>query len=758
MYKYSINRYYLKLFFFIAVYLILNVLVLMNTEAQEEINANQLPINKETASYSEVFLDDEQTPLFLFGREILSSNDMLECSSQQDIDHILQSVIEREPVSHASRSVQPTNIETEQSQLLGFPLKALSKPLMLGGMFTGFSYPDLLSKDTYDGRFSQHLLRNLSMDAQVRLKSSNERCFLDFLQCDRKNNCIFDDEGQIKSYMKIPVLGISQKHQAVIMYPNELGNQLTKVFLRIQNGPLSLISNFFSAQASQVSIVDFSKSNLVFDIINTLRVHPWHYRRYPHFANALPPQVISRWFIRFGLEAENDFIGIAPTEGVEYLTTNSAFSDDVFIYRQNISPETPVHFYLKNFPDEHKEPIRQAFQHWDSIHVSLEGYPALSYTFIQGDYDGQKEIIIGDVRYNVMEWSNNIFPKQLGFTSHHVDQETGEILSVATFIQGAYLINEYSKWFEYSDMIRAGEVVRDESLIDELFRNVSFNLISQVDIRSFPSRLQVHFLAPERETIENHIFNVLKYSSAHEIGHVLGLGHNYRTSTFMEENILYSVMDYIDIGGNYNFRYETALDNYDKMAIAYGYSGILPEYTDRSCSDNEVGPFTIEEQKTKSPECSKIDATDFPLEYAANRLKDILDLLMRRKDDQSFPYLILNREVELPVRRLLFIIVSYHFSADTQYNQLNTILIDGRKPKNPQEVKDLVIEYLTPILCDPRLSHAFNSRDASSTVFDRYLHNNAIQFKRLFHQNLLSLTDIDTISCSDSRLTFERDN
>ena len=760
MCKHCINRYYLRPFCFTAIYFILNALVSINTEAQEKTSKSLSSINEETVLYSEVFLGDEQTPLFLFGREVLSSNDIIECSSQQDIDHILQNVNEGGIIPEVSRLVQQTNRDTEQSQLLGFPLTALNKPLMLGGMATGFSYPNSYSKDMYNRRFSKHILQRLSMDIQVRLKSSSERCFLDFVQCNRNGHCITIDEGQIKSYMKTPVLGISQRHQAVVIDPNELGNQLKKIFLGIENGPLSLISNFFGIQASQVFIVDFSESHLVFDIISTLKLHPWRYLRYPHFASTPPPQMISRWFIKFGLEIENDFVGIAPTEGVEYSTTNSAFSDDVFIYRQNISPESPAHFYVKNFPDEHKEPIREAFQYWNSIHTSLEGYPALSYTFIQGDYDGQKEIITGDVRYNVIEWNNNIFPKRSGFISRHVDQETGEILSVAIFIQGAYIINEYSKWFEYSEMIRAGEVVRDETLIDRLSQNISFNLISQVSNRSFPSHLQVHFLAPQRETAENHIFNVLKYSATHEIGHGLGLAHNPKGSIFVENGVLYSVMDYVNIGGNYNFHYEMNPDNYDKMAIAYGYSGISPKYADRSCSENEAMYrfFTVEERNTISPECSIMDATGSPFENAANELKDVLDLLMGRKDDQSFPYLIWNREVDISINRLLFIMASYYFSADTQYNQLHTVSIDGRKPENPQEVKDLVIEYLTPILCDTRLSNALNSQDTSSNVFDEYLYGNATRFKGRFHQSLSDLTDINTISCSDSRLTFRRNN
>ena len=764
IHKFHTHKAYLKLFFITIVYLILNILLNISTDlkAQEKISTDQLTVSEEVSPYSEVFLGDEQTPLFLFGREILSSNDVLECSSQQEIDHILHATVEegsgqtlRNISPRISKLMQQADIETKQSYLLGFPLVALNTPLILGGMIIKLSYPSPFSETTHNRMFSRHILRNLSMDTQVRLKNSEEGCFLDFVQCGKKDRCLSGNHDQIISLIKIPVLGFSQKHQAVIVDPAEFGNQLKNMILKRRNHLLSFIPNLFNIKASQSVIVDFSQSTLIFDIIKTLELHPLGHIRYRRLIDIPPPQMTSRWFIKFGLETENDFVGRLPTQGIEYLTTNPVLYDNVFIYRQNISPESPVHFYVKNFPDEHKEAVRQAFQYWNSIHISLKGYPAFSYTFIQGDYDGQKEIIIGDIRYNVMEWNNNKFPLRSGATIHRVDQETGEILSVDILIQGSHIMDEYPKWFQYSEMIRANETVRDDTFTNKPFRNNFSSLISQVRISPSLFHLQVNLLAPQRETAESRIFNMLKYSTAHELGHGLGLNHNYKASVFIRGNTPYSVMDYHGTGDNYAFHYETNPDNYDKMALAYGYSGVLPKHTDRSCSGNEVMHLspTVEEQKNKSPECSMSDATGFPLENTANKLKGVLDLLMGRKDDQSFPYLIWNQSVDMFVIRLIFSIVSYHFSADTHYNQLQTISINDRKPESPQEVKDLVIEYLTPILCDSRL---FDVPSGQDNTFDRYLHSNVIQFKRRSNDVISRLTDINVIDCPDGHVAFRR--
>ena len=769
--KYDVQKYVHKLhshralFFLTIVCLVLNILLNVSTDskAQKETNVSQLSVNKRVSLYSEIFLGDEQTPLFLFGREILSSNDIIECSSQQDVHHILQTVIQEgsgqafdNTLSSVTRSMQ--SLDTEQSYLLGFPLVALNKPLILGGTNVKFSYPTQSSKNIYNRMFSQHSLKGVSTEAKAKLKNSSEECFLDFVRCGKKDHCLFDDHDQVISHIKIPVLGLSQKHQAVIIDPAEFGSQLKSIILRVQNHPSSFIPNLFSIQASHSVIIDFSQSTLIFDIIKTLELYPWnYYNRYRYLVGRPPPQVTSRWFIKFGLETENDFVSRPPTQGVEYLTTNPALYGNVFIYRQNISPESPKHFYVKNFPDEHKEAVRQAFQYWNSIYTSLKGYPAFSYTFIQGDYDGQQEIMIGDVRYNVMEWNNNKFPLKAGLTSHRVDHENGEILSVHILIQGSYIVDEYSKWFRYSEMVRANEAVREGNFANRIsLRDIS-TLLSKTPINRSLYQFQVNLLAPQRETAESYIFNSLKYSVAHELGHGLGLGHNYKASVFMQDNIPYSVMDYLSTGDSDNFRYETNPNNYDRMALAYGYSGMLPEYTDRSCSENEIVrlPSSVEERKSKSPECNRNDATNFPLENAADKLKSVLDLLINRKDDQSFPYLIWNQSVDLFVNSLVFSIVFYHFSADIHYNQLHTVLIDGRKPKSPQEVKDLVIDYLTPVLCDSRLSNIL-THQIPEDIFDRYLYSNAMQFKRRSDLVIFYLTDINTISCPDGRLVFER--
>ena len=758
----------------IAVICIFTAIFLISESGYTQ-TANQHPIfiaNEETSLYSETFLGDSKTPLFLLGRDILSTSDVLGCSTEQDIDRMIQNAIENrseqafEPLrSNALGSTQQQ--PSAQSDLLGFPLTALNKPLILGGSVTHFSYSDFESENAYSRTLSQYRLRNMSIELQPKITISEaEGCFLDFMACGRDGHCITDFFDRPSVYMKIPVLGISKKHQAVLIEPTELNLQLKdKVFALRRYSLSSFLPIQFDINTSQLAFVDFSESTLIFDMIKTLGFSS-------EFFNATmpaPPQMTSRWFIKFGLEEESDFVSRPPTEGVEYLTTTSPLYNDTFIARRNISPDSPEHFYVKNFPDEYKELAQQSFEYWNSIYLDLAGYLAFSYQFIQGDYDGQREIITGDIRYNVIEWSNDRLPNT--GSVHQIDHKTGEILSTNIIMRGFHIADEYSRWFRYSEMVRANEPVTDSIpfMNNFPFRNSPSNLVSMALIGSADAidssdlvrpHLQVNLLAPEGETAESYIFNALKYATTHEIGHSFGLEHNPQASIFIKNNIPYSMMDVLSPGDNYNFHYETTPNNYDKMALGYGYFGILPDRVDTSCPLNEVldirsGP--TEAQKGKSPECFLGDATSSPIKNYADKLENILNLLLTKKDDQSLPYLIWSQPIAVLIHSLVSSIASYHFSADTHYDQLQTVSIEGRKPNSPQEVKDLVMDHLTPILCESRLSDIMHSQP-ENTSSHRALYNNASNFSRTFVHAVFLWTDVNRISCPDNRLIFRRRN
>ncbi len=128
---------------------------------------------------------------------------------------------------------------------------------------------------------------------------------------------------------------------------------------------------------------------------------------------------------------------------------------------------------------------------------------------------------------------------------------------------------------------------------------------------------------------------------AHEVGHTLGLRHNFKASAMLKlddinskavkgkKTITSSVMDYTPI----NYRYEsgeiqgdyamTDIGPYDFWAIEYGYTfddKDLPEILKR-CSEPELQYATDEDTTGPDPLARRYDFSSDPLDYAKEQMK-----------------------------------------------------------------------------------------------------------------------------------------
>ena len=723
--KDSLFHRYSSLFFYICITCMTSYALAQNTKVEVQ--------NEETPdSYIESFLGDQQTPLVLLKKEILSSEDVLSCSDIQNTN--LQDMMRqalKQPTENAMLH-QQISVKPTEDLLLGIPLTALDKFLNIIGIVTDF--PDqkqpVYQTPIYQNIFRKYHLANIVQRVQAELINSNDgNCFLGLAICLYQDNCITDNEGQPIYYTQFPILGISQKH--VIIDPASMASPLKDKITDMRsryNEAMPEIKN------PRSSIVGFSQSTLAFDIISTLDT-----------PNLSPlPKMTTRWFIKFGLDrSEENFVTRSPTEGVEYLTIHSFLHNTRLIRLRNISKDNPAHFYIKNVPEQYQEPFQQAFDYWNAIFISLMGYPAFTYQFIQGDYHNGEEILLGDIRYNVLEWDLTYRHVYNGYSFNSFDLNTGEIWSNSIQIQGPRLIEEFSRWFRYSQIIRSNEVIREPPLTAPFYES-TYGLVYQVFIDGFPPHQQPLMLAPENETFDSYMPEFLRSIAAHEIGHALGLDHEYRSNTSAQNGYVgHSEMDYLS---PYSAN-QPISGTYDKKAIAYGYLGRLPDKTGISCSDSDLIGYYFNDNN-KSPECSQTDDTNFPLENFAVRLGQTRDLLISRKDDQSFPYLIWNQLVANYVSDLIFGLISYYFSAETHYDQLQTVLIEGRKPENPQEVKDLVMKHLESVICDPGLQNTLRANGLDlSDPFDNTLHQNVLNFLRVIYQIVFKTTDLTTVGC-----------
>jgi len=277
-----------------------------------------------------------------------------------------------------------------------------------------------------------------------------------------------------------------------------------------------------------------------------------------------------------------------------------------FINRWDLS-RTITFYFSSNFPSHLKEVARQVFQEWNQILSPIVGSPAIELR----ENSGQK---LGDLRYNLLAYHEPLAEHGiLGYAPAVSNPRTGEILKgdvhiYSTLRQALYNEKEWLRLL--GNKLNAGELKSDkkpsrkvpyshplnvdrELSIFGSLRPASLELLSQLSQQFEPKRAlralreegyqeyaqritrlsdDVRLGIRERnarkelteEELETLIFRPLL---AHELGHVLGLKHNFMGAAD-DRHVNSTVMGY----GFLRSQQSSSPGNYDRTAITLAYS------------------------------------------------------------------------------------------------------------------------------------------------------------------------------------------
>ncbi len=287
-------------------------------------------------------------------------------------------------------------------------------------------------------------------------------------------------------------------------------------------------------------------------------------------------------------------------------------------------PKEPIVFWIENtVPLEYRDAIRDGVLMWNDAFEEAGFENAIEVRQMPDDADWEPS----DIRYNTIRWSNSLYTTILGMAIPHTNPLTGQILDADVLLDAnvvrimrdtsgflaqqqqalgedslsllnpqrcnPLLAELYAQWAESQpvesispDTLR----LRQDDIQGIWDDDVCFSmgLAYQGAIGSL-ALATLHNALPSGDTMDVFVHQFLAFLTAHEVGHALGLRHNFRASTMLapdeindvsitrERGLAASVMDYTPanlapVGTEQGDYFSTTVGPYDKWAIAYGYT------------------------------------------------------------------------------------------------------------------------------------------------------------------------------------------
>ncbi|MFP5386558.1 MAG: zinc-dependent metalloprotease [Bacteriovoracia bacterium] len=605
----------------------------------------------------------------------------------------------------------------EESLLVGFPIGLIGEQNVFGGVITKVT-------DTENESLGTLKLTDLS-PIHVRTVISrlpNGAPAVTLAGCFSRCTEDSDEQGLIN----LPIVGYNQETGMLVLEMSSIGKELDLISMLDPQGEYTQLK----AVSSDTVSVEFDMATLIFDIKTKM---------IPVTADSSDTSIKTtdftvRWYLKLGSTFNPAFESRSATEGVGFFKTERAADSKITRFAKK-----EVKYYIKNVPEEYKPHFKKAMDSWNVEFKKILGKDLISYEFIDANDPKAELLVPGDIRFNIIEWDLVNKAGYGGLGPSIANQHTGETISANVLIQGPTIVKLYKEWFGVSkqaqQLIAEGKTAEANKIVKAFELSVSkemqkrtektyrlklgkfldMNIHAQKAELEDPIKKGQFEVVPANMTYEKYMAGYMLEIVAHEVGHNLGLRHNFKGNLGAYENnqeagsVSRSVMEYL----GRPFRHLNTIGPYDRMAIAYGYAGEAPSHKTWFCTDEDQGS----DAKTlalKSPECTKSDATSDPFSFWEGRIDRVLDLLIDLKSASAPVWKV--SEVTSQLNDAVTGLSAYALSAEATADTWTNFFGKADRPDNKSEIKDYVLMRLKKRLCNPEVQDAINGKESAEAI------------------------------------------
>tara|TARA_B100001287_G_scaffold49749_1_gene38797 strand:- start:72 stop:2615 length:2544 start_codon:yes stop_codon:yes gene_type:complete len=409
---------------------------------------------------------------------------------------------------------------------------------------------------------------------------------------------------------------------------------------------------------------------------------------------------------------DNKYVPRKDDTRVGYFTTKS--NDMTSLYRLNYrdfinrwrlekknpeleksEPVKPIVWWIENTtPYELRDVIKKGVEQWN-IAFEAAGFINAVQVKIQpdtADWDA------GDIRYNVLRWASSPNPPFSGYGPSFVNPRTGEILGADIMLEWTYITNRI-----YQD-----NLFNDKSTVT--FPNISFGDHSYHDcnvshFQSIENNLALNYFETLNlsDEIKNDFLRQSLYRLVlHEVGHTLGLNHNFKGSTLLsteelnnkdivnKKGICNSVMEYPATNiakdpENQGLFFDIKPGLYDIWAIQFGYTTFNDSINEFVGLNNILSRSTEKELafandafdmrragKGTDPDAMIYDLSSDQLNFSIQRIELVEDILLNLKEN----YKSKNDTYDDLFRSYRTLVYSYFQSLEVVSRQIGGVKVD----------------------------------------------------------------------------------